>query len=207
MISHRGRNDLSSSGGLASPRRRSAPRLYVASIAFAAAVSLAEAQPAPTSTITASTGASEVVAFVGIYRAIDPSGQAQIIDRAIVSGTEEMGPLRRRVARRRLHAVNEPIRVLRIEREGDRVVMDLDGDRYAAPVSGKTERSRDPDGELVDLSFRVVGGSLRGHYVEAGAEKIISFRLGDDGRLTLDVRVLSSQLPEPIHYRLAFQKQ
>ncbi|MBC7172071.1 MAG: hypothetical protein H5U40_06590, partial [Polyangiaceae bacterium] len=148
-------------------------RLYVASIGatFAAAVSLAEAQPSPTSTITSSTGASEVVAFVGVYRAMDPSGQARIIDRAIVMGTEEMRPLRRRVAQRRLRAVNEPIRVLRIEREGDRVVMDLDGARYSAPVSGETEQSRDPDGELVDLSFRVVGGSLRGHYVEAGAEK------------------------------------
>ncbi len=198
-----------SSGGAASPRRRCASRLYVASIGavFAAAVSVAEGQPSPTSAITANTGASELVAFVGVYRATDPSRHAQIIDRAIVKGTEEMRPLHRRVARRRLRAVNSPIRVLRIEREGDRVVMDLDGERYAAPVSGKTERARDPDGELIHLSFRVVGGSLRGHYVEAGAEKIMSFRLGDDRRLTMDVTVLSDQLPGPIRYQLAFRKQ
>ncbi|MBC7171749.1 MAG: hypothetical protein H5U40_04950 [Polyangiaceae bacterium] len=85
--------------------------------------------------------------------------------------------------------------------------MDLDGARYAAPVSGETEQSRDPDGERVDLSFRVVGGSLRGHYVEAGAEKILSFRLGDEGRLTMDVTVLSDELPEPIRYQLVFHKQ
>ncbi len=189
--------------------RRCSSRLYVAAIAatFAAVVPLAEGQPAPTSSITESTGRSELDAFVGAYHSTDPSGHARIIDQAIVTATDDMRPLRRRVARARLRAVNTSIRVLRIEREGDRVVMDLDGDRYTAPISGETEQQRNPDGEPVDLSFRVVGQSLRGHYVEATAEKIMSFRLGDAGLLTLDVTVRSDQLPGPIQYQLSFRKQ
>ncbi len=188
--------------------RRHAPRPYVIAVAavFATAVGDAEGQPPRSSTITASSGASELVPFVGVYRAIDPGEHARIIDRAIVTGTEEMRPLHRRVARKRLRAVNEPIHLLRIARMGDRVVMDLDDERYAAPVSGQTERARNPEGEPVDLSFRVVGGSLRGHYVEETAEKIITFRLEGERRLTMDVTVLSDQLPEPIRYRLAFRK-
>lgn len=145
--------------------------------------------------------------FFGTYEAVDFAGQSAIIDRAIMNGTEAMGPLRRSVGRRRLHAVNRPVRTLRILHEGSSVVTDFDGDRYVAPLTGAWQRGRDPEGERIRVSYRVVGNTLRARYIGDDGEKQIHFALAASGRLEQTSTLLSDQLPAPIRYRLAYRRR
>ncbi len=186
---------------------RIAPRLgaTLLAVAFVAAAGVTEGQPMPTTTETS--GTSEFEPFVGAYRAVDLDEQAAVIDQAVTEGTEKMGPVRRRVGRKRLHAVNVPVRVLRIDDQGDTLVTDYDGKRYGAPKSGEARRERDPEGKPVNVSYRVVGRTLRARYVGPDGEKIMQFQLGGQDRLTMHVTLLSDQLPEPIRYRLEFRRE
>lgn len=184
---------------LSSKARLLPPLLAVSllTLAFAEAQQEAQAPPDPLA----------FDRFFGTYEAVDFGGQAAIIDRAIHVGTEAMGPLRRSVGRRRLHAVNRPVRILRIVHEGSNVVTEFDGDRYVAPLSGAWQRGRDPEGERIRVSYRVVGDSLRARYIGDDGEKRIAFDLSDGGRLEQTSTLLSDQLPAPIRYRLSYRRR
>lgn len=191
--------DPSATPGRAAPSRLAACLLAVG---LAAGGALGEAQPTPTE----GAGEPSFEPFLGTYRAVDLAGQAAIIDEAVTEGTEAMGPLRRRIGRRRLHAVNVPVRVVRIENQSGQIVVDFDGDRYAAPLSGAARRTLDSEGEPVDVSYRVLGRALRGRYVGPDGEKIMDFVLEGGGRMTMAVTLSSDQLPAPVRYELAFRR-
>ncbi len=188
---------------------RTSTLVAMLALSFTAAVGEGQpppgAEPASTESATPEAAGSGLEAFLGTYHPVDTSQHAAVIDRAIETGTESMSPLRRRVGRKRLHAVNVPVRVFRIEREGDLLVTDYDGHRYAAPLSGAPASARDPDGEPVEVTYRIAGRTLRARYVGPDGEKLMVFERGDDGRLTMHVTLRSDQLPEPIRYSLAFR--
>lgn len=174
-------------------------------MAWLLALTFAIASAQPEATPPAEGAAFE--RFLGTYEAVDFAGQAAIIDQAIQGGTEAMGPLRRSVGRRRLHAVNRPVRVLRILREGDHLVTEFDGDRYVAPLTGAFRAGRDPEGKRIRVAYRVSGNTLRARYVGDDGEKQIGFSLGDSGRLEQTSTLLSDQLPGPIRYRLSYRRR
>ncbi len=180
-----------------------ASRALVAAFAYPWLPRLVRAQPDAAAAAAALEASFEP--FLGRYEAVDLGQHASTIDRAILEGTEAMGPLRRSVGRRRLHAVNRPVRVLRIVREGARLVTEFDGDRYVAPLSGAVQRGRDPEGEIVRISYRVAGDTLRARYVGDDGEKRIGFQLAG-GNLRMGVTLSSDQLPGPIRYQLAYRR-
>jgi hypothetical protein len=146
--------------------------------------------------------------WLGTYQSASVSDAQTTIESAIERGTNSMGPLRRMVARKRLKAVNQPHKIVRIVEDGAHLAVDFDGRVFRAPVNGKPEKGIDPEGKDVTVSYRADGRALHARYVGADGEKRIDFERSADGRaLTMRVTVLSSQLPGPIRYSLRYERK
>jgi hypothetical protein len=142
--------------------------------------------------------------WLGTYESAGPEGQATI-DAAIEEGTNALGPLKRRIARKRLKAVNQPYKQIRIYQVGDVLVTDFEGRRYSAPVTGEAAEGVDPEGKKVTVSYRPEGRTLHARFVAEDGEKRIDFELDESGAgLAMHVTVRSGRLPEPIRYTLNY---
>ncbi len=150
----------------------------------------------------------DITPWVGAYKSASPAEAKSTIKEAIAHGTDSMGLLRKKVARKRLAGTNIPYNVVRISGAGDEVITDFDGHRYQAPSDGASEKGTDPQGKVVAVSYRAEGRTLRGRFVAEDGEKRIDFERSPDGReLTVHVTVLSKKLPEPIRYSMRYTKQ
>lgn len=146
--------------------------------------------------------------FLGSYLTDSLERDERVITEAIESGTAEMSLVRRTVARYRLEAVNKPVRLLEIRREREMLLTIWDGDVYRAPVSGASLRGVDPEGDPVDVSYRIRNGTLVTRYVGDDGEQRVYFSLSDEGRhLRLSVLQLSPSLPGPIRYPLSYHRR
>jgi hypothetical protein len=136
------------------------------------------------------------------------SDAKSIIDEAIEEGTDALGPVKRKVAQRRLRAVNPPYALVRVYQVGDVLVTDFDGRKYSAPISGEAVEGIDPDGKAVTVSYRPEGKTLHARFVGEDGEKHIDLELDLEGdALTMHVTVLSKRLPEPIRYALPYARR
>ncbi|MCU0675717.1 MAG: hypothetical protein MUE69_23355 [Myxococcota bacterium] len=141
----------------------------------------------------------------GVYRLSTPNDRAQaLIDEAIDTGVESMGPLRRSVGRRRLRAKNEIRRELEIAFTGERVAIRYDRDRYEVRRNVR-ETVTLPDGERVQLRATVEGPRLVLDWKTDDGERRDSFMRRADGTLVFGVTVTSEQLPTPVRYRLVYR--
>lgn len=146
--------------------------------------------------------------WVGAYQSTSPEKAKDVIERAIESGTSGMGPLRRNVARRRLKSTNRLNNIVRITPEGNELITDFDGRTYRAPTTGEPEQGKDPDGKAVTVSYRAVGDTLKSRYVAEDGAKQIDFERTPDGQgMIMHVTVISSKLPEPIKYSIAYKRR
>lgn len=146
--------------------------------------------------------------FLGTYRTVSLERDERVITEALESGTAAMAPLRRTVARRRLGVVNRPVRQMEIRREGEMLLTIWDGDIYRAPLSGASLRGIDPEDKAVDVSYRIRNRTLIARYIGDDGEKRVHFSLSDEGRrLRLRILLLSSRLPGPIRYQLAYRRR
>jgi hypothetical protein len=141
----------------------------------------------------------------GVYRLSTPNDRAQaLIDEAIDTGVESMGPLRRSVGRRRLRAKNEIRRELEIAFTGERVAIRYDRDRYEVRRNVR-ETVTLPDGERVQLRATVEGPRLVLDWKTDDGERRDTFTRRADGTLVFGVTVTSEQLPTPVRYRLVYR--
>ena len=141
----------------------------------------------------------------GVYRLSTPNDRAQaLIDEAIDTGVESMGPLRRPVGRRRLRAKNEIRRELEIAFTGERVAIRYDRDRYEVRRNVR-ETVTLPDGERVQLRATVEGPRLVLDWKTDDGERRDTFTRRADGTLVFGVTVTSEQLPTPVRYRLVYR--
>jgi hypothetical protein len=146
--------------------------------------------------------------FTGTYENRLPDGGEKVIDEAIHEGTKSMRRVRRKVARRRLHAVNPPVSSVTIEPNGQGVRVVYGGSRdNRTPDLGVWAESRSADGGKVDVKHDVVGLRLHESYRQEDGTAVNAFRLSEDGKaLRLDITIQSGQLPGPIVYTLEFRR-
>jgi hypothetical protein len=145
--------------------------------------------------------------FIGEYRDVSIAQSRQKIDRAITEAIAPMGCLTRAVARKRLQAANPVYPSVRITQRGELLMTSFAGRRYVAAVDGKFHRNTEPDGRIVDVSYAALGNTLRARYVAAEGEMRFDLTVVP-GTSTLDVKVtlLSSRIPRPVLYELAYAK-
>ena len=155
---------------------------------------------------TPSTDATEAD-LPGKYRLSTASDRAQeLIEAAIETGVESMGPLRRSVGRRRLRAKNPIRREIEIAFEGERVSVSYDGERFDMR-RGVRETVRLSDGEQVRVRATVQGPRLVLEWDGDDGDRRDTFTRRPDGTLVFGVTVTSDQLPTPVRYRLVYRAQ
>ena len=146
--------------------------------------------------------------WFGQYKSVAPGTAKTTVENAINQGTSSMGMLRRSVARSRLTDVNRPYQTVRIFQQGNELITDFDGNKFPGHADGSPERSKDPRGDPVTVSYRAAGDTLTGKYLGDDGTKEIAFERSPDGnQLTMHVTVTSKKLPQPIHYSIRYQKQ
>jgi hypothetical protein len=131
-----------------------------------------------------------------------------VIEHAIESGTEDLNFIKRKVARSRLKAINPPYRNVRILEDGDRLVTDFDGHRYAAPTDGSFVGAVDPEGNKIQVSYTANGNTLHARYVGDDGEKRMDFeRVPGGSEIIMHVTVLSPKLKEPVRYSVRYSRK
>lgn len=154
-------------------------------------------------------GAHPVVdQLAGTYRnRLSDGGEARIAE-AIEEGTASMRRLRRKIARRRLHAVNPPVERMTIAPNGEGARVVYEGSRdNRTPKFGVFVESRSADGGKVDVMHEIAGDRLVERYRKKDGTGKNVLSLSEDGReLILHVTIESDQLPGPIRYRLEFER-
>jgi hypothetical protein len=147
--------------------------------------------------------------WLGSYRNTRSAAETQqMVDAAIERGIRDMRPLQRRIARSRLKAVSPASAELRIVEQEDRLATEFDGRRYSAPANGSPAGGVDPQGKRITVSYHVVGDVLHARYVGGDGETRMDFEPIDDGQgLTVQVTVMSKEIPEPVRYNVHFRRE
>lgn len=157
------------------------------------------------SLLGASALAQTGLAFEGTYRLTMGHAAARTrIEQAIEAATDDMGPLRRSVANRRLEARNPVVAELEIDLRDDTIWIryadesfDLPRNRFGSvPV---------PGGETAQARARIRGDRLLVDWRMEDGTRHDVFRLNGN-QLVLTLRVESDQLPEDVLYRLPFRR-
>ena len=146
--------------------------------------------------------------LAGTYDNVRADGGEAIIAAAIEAGTSSMRRVRRKVARRRLRAVNPSVSSVTLGPNRAGALVLYEGSREnRTPRLGVFAANRSADGGKVDVMHEVVGRTIHERYRQKDGTAVNVFRLSEDGReLSLEVTIESSQLPGPIRYRLEFRR-
>ena len=148
---------------------------------------------------------SEVDHFAGRYTL--RRDQSEDLRQAINRATDAMNFLRRGMARRQLREKLTLYPSVSMGRTGDDFRTNLAGKAtLSLPLSGAPILWKAPFGEIVKVRLRSGPELLEIFDMKQGHCEHL-FRLSPDCRvLTGDVRVTSNELPEPVEYRLVYQR-
>jgi hypothetical protein len=151
----------------------------------------------------ASAQADPLVELVGDYRYAGGKGS---VNRSIDSVVSKMSVMTRGIARRRLEANNRVPKQLRIDRDGEEIVVSLDSRTYRAKP-GRAKRVKNADGGTSRMRYRVVGKKLRQTFDTEDGVRTNVFTRRDDGGLDMLVTIASPRLPDRVRYRISFSPQ
>jgi uncharacterized membrane protein len=175
-------------------------------LAFALALPAAAAAmpfPAAAPVLAARMQAS---AFVGNYTLNAHASDS--VERAIGEAGSHVMFLIRGIARSRMRATNPTYQAVHIAEDASNFAIAFD--RRAAvhsPTNGTAVPWTREDGEKLQVSTRVADGKLVQTFVAPDGRRVNTYSLSNDGKtLTMEVVVTSGKLPQPLHYRLVFDR-
>ncbi len=150
--------------------------------------------------------AQELADFVGTFAYVED--QSESIDAAIDAGVAKANFVVRHVARSRLRKTNYAYGQLRFWLDGDTLCIQMD---QRVPLrllaSGTAVPWRREDGEVFDVSARLVDGALVQEYVAEDGQRVNAFTLEEGGDLLrLHVTVRSPKLKDDVVYRLTYRR-
>ena len=144
-------------------------------------------------------------AFVGSWTYA--AGQGDVIEAAIERGIDDMNFVTKPIARRRLRATNDAYSTIEVRIADGTVTTTLEGRAIESPADGRAIRWTREDGEVMQVATSVRAGSLVQTFTaEDGSRENVYTVSGDGRRLTLQVTIRSGRLPQPITYRLAYDR-
>jgi hypothetical protein len=149
-------------------------------------------------------GADEPSGLSGTYRSVSDrdSDIAQAIDKAVA----KMNFIKRPIARGRLSRTNFAYKEIRIELGATEAEITYDTQApIRMPLSGESIKWKRADGEVFDVSAKLVNGTLVQTYKAEDGMRVNSFSRDANGELQLAVEVSSPQLPEPVKYTLLYR--
>ena len=130
------------------------------------------------------------------------------VDKAIDHTVTRMNALKRPIARGRLQKVNQPYQRVVIAHSGSEVSITTDSRApiVTSPDGTPIQWTRE-DGEKFDVSTRWKEGKLEQTFKAEDGQRVNTYTLGPDGKLTMEAWVTSSRLPRPLAYKLVFNKE
>ena len=185
------------------PRQRMTPFALAFLLAVPAgslAVSSLQAAPAPVVRV------AQAASFAGTYtlnaRASDN------VQSAINEAASHVMFLIRGIARSRMRATNPVYQRVTIGETASEFSIAFD---QRAPVRTPSNGARTPwtreDGEKFQVMTAVEGGRLHQTFIADDGRRVNVFSLSPDGKtLTMETTVSSPKLPQPLHYRLVFDR-
>jgi hypothetical protein len=152
-------------------------------------------------------GAGRRALLFGRYHNASPATAEASVERALRDGAGSTGALERGVARARLRSLVQIPRTLEIAREGDLLVLTMDGERYAAPPDGSVYAVPAANGERVEVAFRLSSGGVYAVFRTGAVTLQIDFVLTESGEeLSVEVTLLSDDLASPLRYELTYRR-
>lgn len=151
--------------------------------------------------------ASPLDGLVGNYRYIGGKRQRQGIEKAVDDVTDEMNIMIRGIAEDRLLKANDVPRQISIQREGDAIIVVIDGRTYKARPGGETVRVKNSEGGTSAMRFELKNDRLYQYFSAEDGRRVNVFAPYADGqRLNLWVTVASPRLPKDVKYRLTYSE-
>ena len=158
-----------------------------------------------TAAAQAPVAAAPPAAFVGSWRYATQS--ADVIERAIERGIDDMNFVTKPIARRRLRATNDRYSTVVVRNVGGEITTVLEGRPITSPADGRTIQWRREDGEVLAVSTAIRNGTLVQTFVAEDGSRENVYSVSGDGRiLTLQVTIRSDRLPAPIVYQLVYDR-
>lgn len=149
---------------------------------------------------------AQATSFNGTYTLVPE--QSDDVNEAINQAIRRMNFAVRQIARPRLRRTNEPYQQVTLATTAQAVSITTDA---RAPIStnptGTAIRWTREDGEVLNVSTTLEGTRLRQVFAADDGERENVWTISPDGRtLTLDVTVTSGRLPQPLTYRMVYQR-
>ena len=143
----------------------------------------------------------------GHYTLDDPAALPKI-KRAVDKVADQMGFFAASIARDRLMEANKPAQKLVITVSGNEVTTQFDNDQAIRTIAdGSTVEWTRDNGEKVKITTTWQGETLTRAVSSKDATRVSSFSLDATGNvLTLGVEITSEHLPQPLIYKLTYQR-
>jgi len=145
--------------------------------------------------------------LAGRYHLDDPAAM-QNIRKAVDKVADRMGFLIAPIAHDRLMDANQPAQQIVISMAGNEVTVQFDQDQpITGPADGSTIDWTRDDGEKVRVTTVWQGATLQRAVAGKQATRTVRFTLDGSGQiLTVQIQIVSSRLPLPVAYQLAYRR-
>ncbi|HEX6590143.1 MAG TPA: hypothetical protein VF039_14150, partial [Longimicrobiales bacterium] len=135
------------------------------------------------------------------------SGQGDVIEAAIERGIDDMNFVTKPIARRRLRATNDAYTTVEVRIVDGTVTTVLEGRAIESPADGRAIRWTREDGEVLQVATSIRNGTLVQTFTAEDGSRENVYSVSPDGRrLTLQATIRSGRLPQPIVYRLQYER-
>lgn len=147
-------------------------------------------------------------AIEGKFRFVGGAKEEKAVEDAIEKVVQEMLFIKRPIARGRLKERNKVASAWVFNSAGGNIKANAEGVMaWTSPASGAPADVKTSTGDDAKLSQKIVGNKLTQVFTTKEGKREATFTLGADGEtLTMDVVLVSEQLPIPLKYSLTYKK-
>lgn len=127
---------------------------------------------------------------------------------AINTAVARMNFVTRPIARGRLTRTNQPYQRVVIDFNQSQVTIQFENRAaIVSPGNGTPVRWRREDGEMLNVSTEWENSQLEQTFAAEDGQRVNTYSISADGNtLTMNVRITSPRLPQPLTYKLVFNR-
>jgi hypothetical protein len=148
---------------------------------------------------------SPVAKFVGTYKWVGGVAEQRTLWGKIEGIANTFNFIAKPIVRDRLAAGNQIPKQIRIESDGNTIVIWQDKAEQRAPVDGTSTKIKASNGEMMDLSYEI-GDELVQTFKGNAKGRVNTYRIEGD-KLVYHVRIHASQLPRELEYVLTYERE
>jgi hypothetical protein len=144
-------------------------------------------------------------AYNGVYLYVESTDERERIQRSIEKATEDMGLLRRGIARNRLEEATRPFPRLEMFFDDENVLLRYSQREFELPLDGTSVEATGLMGDPVEASAYLRAHDLHQTLEGDRGTRYIEFRFNDDDTVSMVNRIESEHLPSQVKYTLTYR--